>query len=206
MAHGKLVTARIEDGRQLLAELDRAGFNIAIAAWVKQSDSNSWRLWIASSSYDPAKRGDATELLHECLQRLPTVDYGIFSSIQFVAESHPTAQSALAIRKRWPDRAPILWSREEDGYFTVNAVADEMYIYPPAGLMSLDDVLRTVAGMLNRQGTIPHSEITLTDGQVLRATPSGLNQLRPGGAVRVSLFDASGNTVEVPAENIAKIY
>jgi hypothetical protein len=204
MVADALVEKQIEDGRQLIADLVDGGFPVGIAFWAKTRDEGPWHLYIGSRSIGTGGLGDAYRILYSCLERRPAINLNI-AQVKLMPMTHPIAAQAKSIRSRWPDRAPILWGSVYDGSPLSSLSADDIYIYPDAGLMTLDQVLHRVAGLLNRKGVIPPSEITLTDGRKIHAVPTGLRSV-PGGPIQVTLHDlASGRTTEIPAEEIATL-
>lgn len=196
-----LVDNRIHDGRMLIAELDRSGFDVTAAFWVKTAEDGLWFLYIGSSRLEPGKLGDAYRAVYACLQRLPEAGITI-SDVKLVSATDPIVRDALAVRKRRPDRTPIRWGGSQLGDLSV----EEAYIYPDVGLMTVDEVLHTVAGLMRRTGMIPPSAVTFADGHTIQAIPLGVTMPRPGGTIRVVLHDVTtGRNEEIDAEQIAKI-
>ena len=52
----KLVEQKIDDGRRLLKELERDGFDVTVALWARRGEEKKWRLYIASKEVETAGR------------------------------------------------------------------------------------------------------------------------------------------------------
>lgn len=195
-----LVDSRVESGRELLAQLARDGFHVAVAFWVRTSEEGLWFLYVGSASVDPAKIGDAYRAVNASLHKL--IDPGIsLSDIKIVHPSNPVARAAAALRDRYPARVPTRFHAISLGGLAV----DEAYIYPAPGAMTSKEILRTVADLMNRTGAIQPSVVTLTNGTVIRAIPVGLNMQTHGG-VRLVLHEVdTGRNQELPVEEVATI-
>jgi hypothetical protein len=106
MATELLVEDRIEDGRKLLAELVKAGFDVSVAFWAKTSEEGRLFLYVGSASVEPAKIGDAYRTQYACLSRVPG-SWVEMSEVMLIQASNPIAKDAMTARDRHPGRLPV---------------------------------------------------------------------------------------------------
>ncbi|MBX9578917.1 MAG: hypothetical protein K2X87_01295 [Gemmataceae bacterium] len=161
----------------MLVELVRAGVDVAAAGWLKTADGGAWSLYVGSAAAGPGNLGDAYRTVYACLRRLtdPWVD---LSDVKLVPASDPIARDLAAARARYPGgRQATRYAGRKLGDLAI----EEAYIYPRVtpGL-TRDEVVQTVAGLMNRAGTVRPSMITLRDGNVIRGVPYGIEA--SGGA------------------------
>jgi hypothetical protein len=95
-----LVDNRIDDGRELVSELVRDGFDVAVAFWVKTSEEGLWFLYIGSTSVHAERLGNAYGAVYACLRRLPNPPFSL-SEIKLVQAHNPIARDAIAARPRF---------------------------------------------------------------------------------------------------------
>jgi hypothetical protein len=174
-----LVNPRIEDGRALLAELLKVGFDVTVACWVKTSEEGLWFLYIGSTSGKPGKIGDAYVTAYDCLSRIPSASISL-SEIKLVPATNPIARDALAIRERQPGRIPIRYHGTRLGKLAI----EEAYIYPRlSGSMTPIEILQTVLALANGPAGSQSepSLIRLQDGSEIRGVIIGFHLQLPGG-------------------------
>jgi hypothetical protein len=121
-----LVGDRIADGRRLLAELSRGGFDVKVAFWVRTGEESLWHLYIASPTVVPANIGAAYGQLYTHLSRVPDLSWGL-SEVRLVTPTNPVAAAAIALRDQNPGLLPIRYHGPRLGEVAV----EEAYIYPP---------------------------------------------------------------------------
>jgi hypothetical protein len=68
MDKSALVSIDLEQGAQILGILDRAGFKVKVAVWVRFSEYESWRLVLAGRQFDAVSFLDAYGLVNEALR------------------------------------------------------------------------------------------------------------------------------------------
>src|SRR4051794_3263270 len=141
-----LVDSRTEDGRKLLAELMRDGFHVTVAFWVKTSEEGLWALYVASDAVDPARIGDAYPTVYACLRRIPEASVEP-SEIKLIPASHPLAAAAQEVRDRDRGRMPIRLHGKRLGDLSV----EEVYVYPPPGLVVLAEGRQAVLEYLEKE-------------------------------------------------------
>ena len=120
-----LVESQIDDGQRLIEQLDRDGFEVRAAFWVKTSEEGLWHLYIASPSVDEAKQGEAYRKVYASLSRIP--DSWISpSDIKLINDANLISQDIVAVRNRHPARTPIRYRGKRIGNISII----EVYIYP----------------------------------------------------------------------------
>jgi hypothetical protein len=115
-----LVTSRIDDGRRLLEQLDRDGFPVCVAFWVKRSEDGSWRLYIASPSYDQERFGESYRDLYSSLDRVSGLSDSVSpAAISLITDTSTIARDAQDIRDRYPSRNPVGYRGERLGDLSI---------------------------------------------------------------------------------------
>ena len=120
-----LVDDRIDDGRQLVAELLRSGFDVTVAFWARTSEDGLWTLYLASPAVDPAKPGGAYRAAYESLGRVPGLAITP-AEIHMINDVSPIARDAISVRGRYAGRMPTQFHGDRLGNLSVV----EAYIYP----------------------------------------------------------------------------
>jgi hypothetical protein len=145
-----LVDSRIDDGLKLLTALANEGFDVTVACWVKTSEEGLWFLYIGSTSVERGKIGDAYAVAYDCLSRIPYVSIEL-SDIKLVSATNPVAKDALAVRRRYPGRAPTRYHGKRLGGLSI----EEAYIYSqPTGPMPPRELMRTILEMTGHPGPV----------------------------------------------------
>ena len=195
-----LVDNRIDDGRELISELVRDGFDVTVAFWVNTSEEGLWFLYIGSTSVHAERLGGAYGAVYACLRRLPNPPFSL-SEIKLVDAHNPIARDAIAVRDRASTRIPIRYRGKRLGNLSI----DEAYIYPRSGSMTPNEVAQTVLGLMKRTGAVQPSVVKLRDGSSLRAIPHGIQGGVPG-EMQIVLLDVVNNTdLTVPADDVVEI-
>jgi hypothetical protein len=115
-----LVTSHIDDGRRLLEQLDRDRFPVSVAFWVKRSEEGSWRLYIASPSFDQERFGESYRNLYASLDRLKGLSDSVSpASISLTTDTSTIAKDAQDIRDRYPSRNPVGYRGERLGDLSI---------------------------------------------------------------------------------------
>ena len=123
-----LVDSQIEDGRKLIEELPRRGFDAAAAFWVKTYDDDRWRYYVVSPVADTAGVTEAYGQLLPLIRAMPQ-PFGIDPlKVKVIGPSHPIAQEVLAILSRTPapPGRPIRWTGISLGRVSIEGA----YLYP----------------------------------------------------------------------------
>jgi hypothetical protein len=122
-----LVENRLDDGRKLVEELPRRGFDVAAAFWLQPSEYGKWSFTIVSPVVDAEGIAAAYRQLHPLVRAMPQ-PFGIDPlEIKLIGPSHPIARDVLAIlgRSRRPGAAPIRWGGTALG----NTIVEDAYLY-----------------------------------------------------------------------------
>ena len=198
MATELLVDERIEDGGRLAVELVRGGFDLTAAFWIHTEEDGLWFLYIASSSVGRNGLGNAyrTVIVQVSQLHLPAIE---LTQIKVVDPATPIAAEAIALRDRHAARIPTRLGQGRLGGIAI----EEAYVYPPMDRsLTRREVIQAVTAMLERPASLS-SSVTLRSGTTLHALPVGL-QASPSGGVTVTLRDpTTGQTRDVPADEIA---
>jgi hypothetical protein len=126
-----LVDNQIEDGRKLVEQLGRDGFDVTIAFWVRFQfeDDGPW-FYIVSKTVDMEGLHSAYARVHDSIPRIqppwgPYISVSDIGELKLVGVNDPLAKEVLAIRNRYPGRSRFR------GANIANQVLEELYIYPP---------------------------------------------------------------------------
>jgi hypothetical protein len=121
-----LVDSRIDDGRRLLLQLTRDGFDVTAAFWLRLSEETWWHLYIASKQVDERGPAEAYREVQKSLRQLAATTISL-SDVKLIGASSPLTRDALKIRKRSPAGIPI----RSGGARLGTVVVEELLIYPP---------------------------------------------------------------------------
>jgi hypothetical protein len=121
-----LVDNEIDEGKRLVDQLARDGFEVTVAFWVTTSDEGRSHLYIASPSIEAGKVGEAYRRVYASLSRIPgAVNWS--SAIKLINDKNPIARAAADARDRFPAKLPIRFQGQRLGDLPVR----EAYIYSP---------------------------------------------------------------------------
>ena len=132
MDNAPLVGDQIEDGRKLIEQLVRDGFDVTLAFWLrfKYEEDGPW-FYVASKTVDRRGLQAAYQAVHESIHRIPA-PFGpwLFDSevgdLKLIGMNDPIAKEVLAIHDRFPDRI-----RFRGTVGSGHSGIEELYIYPP---------------------------------------------------------------------------
>jgi len=199
----RLLERKINDGRRLLRELDREGFEVAVALWASTGEKGKWRLYIASKESEAAGFA-AYRRVFAALHRLPS-PLLTSDEVKVIRASDPFARDALKERGQHTGPDPIAY----EGWRLGDTSVGGAYIYPPPPyhLTPADAVARAVSLMTGTQpGQVTnHSLVTFRDGSTKHAIPIGV-QVDDGGLLVIKFVDvANGQKMTVPASEVIGI-
>jgi hypothetical protein len=138
MDQDSLVNEQIEGGRQLVAALTAAGFEVRVAFWAKPTEDGKWFLYMASPFVDDKGPRTAYRFVHDILRQEPDlwIDplevrvVGLNDSLTEAALAvltPETPNSPFAVRNRRPHPGMTRF-----GGTTLGGVSiDGAYIYTP---------------------------------------------------------------------------
>lgn len=129
MAQATLVGARIIDGQRLIDRLTREGVDVTSAAWIKESDSGDWYLYLAT----PLVREDgatkpAYRRVNAVIREMQKEGFGMDPfEIKVIGPDDPIAKDVVATRSGRPGQPPTPFRGSRLGELAI----EETYIYPP---------------------------------------------------------------------------
>lgn len=125
MDQTRVVDIQLDDGMAIVAAFTKAGYDIAAACWLKDSEDRRWRLYLAS----PGFRGDgsvtARRLLFEAHLRNQKA-FNMLTPIRFVAEDHPVVAGVRELQERCSDKVAIICRARTFG----DVDAEEVLVLP----------------------------------------------------------------------------
>ena len=122
-----LVVNQLDDGRTLVEELPRRGFDVAAGFWLKPSETGKWSFYIVSPLVESASPREAYRQLAQHVRAMPQPFWISPLEIRLLDPSNPLARDVLEVTGQYPGvRAPRLPWR---GYWLGNISVDEAYIY-----------------------------------------------------------------------------
>jgi hypothetical protein len=188
-----LVGSQFDDGRRLVGQIIRDGFDVSVAFWVKTSEEGLWHLYIASPAVDAERPGEAYQKVYTSLSKIPDSAVSL-PDIKLINDESPIAQDVIAICDRYPARVPRRFRGKRIGNLSIV----EAYIYPPpvrsetvqtatkhgARVYLLEDGVAVVKQTVKRK--VGQSERYVIDGQRERHVDPG-DDAALGAAVRGAL-------------------
>ena len=183
-----LVDDRIDGGRGLIGALIRDGFDVTIAFWVKTEEEGLWYLYLGSMSLGSMTLAEAYRKVYAALDRVAPGKIRL-SEVKLVDPTNPIASAAFELRSGLPGLAKFFRHRRL-GSLSV----EEAYIYPDiTNEVSRNEIVQTVANLINRTGVLSPSLFTLRDGTQIQAIPLSIRMVTPG-KVEVVLRDILTDT------------
>jgi hypothetical protein len=128
-----LVSDLIEDGRRVVEQLPRDGFEVTAAFWLKEADSGRWYFYVVSPAYETEGPFAAYMRLHATIRRL-NLDWLDLLEVKLIGPTNPIARDVLAIQQRAVGAKvkPLRWEGTQLG----NVSVDGAYLYPPPAVAS----------------------------------------------------------------------
>ncbi len=120
---------QIKEGQTLLDRLAHEGFVVTVAAWVKESDSGDWYLYLATPlvGEDRAKT-TAYHRVNAVLRKMEEEGFGMYPfDKKVIGPNDPIAKDMAAHGKARPGGPPTRFRGSRLGELYV----EEAYIYPP---------------------------------------------------------------------------
>lgn len=196
-----LVEQRIDDGRRLIKELERGGFDVKVALWAKTGEEGKWRLYLASKAVEATGLASAYQAVYEALDRIQVALLSS-SDIRVIAADAPVAQDAVDARRQSASPGPTVYS----GWLLGDTPMHGAYIYPPSPLrLTPEDAVARMISLVQRQGATRPSLVSLRDGSSFQGVPSGL-EISSGGPRNRRFFDVATNqTRTLQAEEVVGI-
>lgn len=115
----------IEEGKKLIAALDKQGLEIDAAMWFYSSDADGWRLLIASPLLERKGPKEAYTLMQSVLRRLSPPPRISLKDISVVSPSHPVIKLLRMAIRTGPGISGIRFTRN-----VINStLIEDAYIY-----------------------------------------------------------------------------
>jgi hypothetical protein len=123
-----LVENQIHDGKKLIDELPRHGFDVTTAFWLHASDEDRWRFNILSPPVDSEGLSQAYRRLHPLVRAMPQPFYIDPLAIKLIEPDHPIAKDILDIHRRssGSQMCAIRWGGTRLGSVSIEGA----YLYP----------------------------------------------------------------------------
>jgi hypothetical protein len=137
----ELLVEQQADGRKLIEQLARDGFEVAAAFWVLPRDRVTWQLYIASPLVDGRNTNEAYRRLLPSFAKAPS-KWVALSQLDLIDPADPIVKAAVEIRDREPEGLPVAYEGEQLGEMKIQGA----YIYPeiaPARLFFIVQYDRT---------------------------------------------------------------
>jgi hypothetical protein len=211
-----LVENQIEAGQRLLDQLDKKGFVVRVACWVKPAEEDRWSLYIATPSVDERGKLEAYRQLTPVLRSLGD-DWLTSSDVILVGEKHPIVQDVLDLLRRFPHKTPIRSPRSLLGGIPV----EEVYVYPlgrtpvtiyhlvfpgapdVSGILSLDPLLLDGRFSMEVESQGERKEYQGKTGiDCVVAAPEGAKLERDESGDMVLTWDLHGNPMHSGANEV----
>jgi hypothetical protein len=201
-----LVELKVNDGRRLLKELEREGFDVTVAFWARTGEDGKWKLYVASKVAETNGLAGAYRVVYAALQRL--LDPSIApADLKVIRTNDPMARDVLAARANHIHLGaePVGYAGQRLGDVPV----DGAYIYPPPPyhLTPPDAMARAASLMIARQSgqTIRPTRVQLRDGSTRQVIPVGW-EADAAGSVVMKFADAStGQQFAIPIQEVVGI-
>jgi hypothetical protein len=122
----ELLVEQIDDGRKVVEQLGRDGFETTAAFWVLEHGRSSWRLYIATPYVDDeGDTHDAYRRLILTLERVPS-KWATIADVRLLTPHHPAVSAAVDIRDRDPDGKPVFYEGRRLGDMKIQGA----YVHP----------------------------------------------------------------------------
>lgn len=121
-----LVDRRIDDGRKLVLQLARDGFQVTAAFWLKAPEDAWWYLFIASKVVDQIGPGKAYRALQSSLEHLPGTSISLADIKLIGVDDNPITASVRKVQQQGGGKGPLHFRGGQLGNLTI----DEAYLYP----------------------------------------------------------------------------
>lgn len=129
MGQRPLVELQIQDGQRLIDRIAAEGIAVTAAAWVWESESGQWFLYLATPlvGADGATRS-AYRRVNELMRELQKEGFAVDPfEVKMIGPDDPVAKALVAARDHYPAKVPMWFRGSRLGELAV----EEAYIYPP---------------------------------------------------------------------------
>jgi hypothetical protein len=128
MDQGKLVEKQINDGQRFIDRLVEEGIPITAAAWIKESESELWFLYLVTplASEDTDSR-PVYGRVNAVLRQMPPGLWVGWMEVKVVGPDSRVGGALLDLHRQYPGQAPIRYRGAHLGGVSVEGA----YVYPP---------------------------------------------------------------------------
>jgi hypothetical protein len=128
MAEAALVDMQLKEGQRLIDRLARDGVPVTAAAWVKESESGDWYLYLVTPLvHEGGGKKAAYHLVNEVIRRMQEEGFGMDPFAKKVIGPHDrVAEDLVANRRGHPGGPPTPFRGSRLGELAI----EEAYIYP----------------------------------------------------------------------------
>jgi hypothetical protein len=129
-----LVKEMVEDGRRIVVQLPKDGFEVTAAFWLKAAEDEQWYFYIVSPVAERERLNEAYQQLYTLIRRMPAPQWIDPLEVRLIGPSNPIARDVLAIHSRaaGPKVSPIHWG----GRMLGNVSVESAYLYPLSAMES----------------------------------------------------------------------
>jgi hypothetical protein len=128
MAEATLVDMELKEGQRLIDRLAQEGVVVTAAAWVKESESDDWYLYIVTPLVgEEGEKRTAYHRVNEVIREMQEEGFGMdpFAK-KTIGPNDPIAKDLIAHREGRPGGSPIPFRGSRLGDLDI----EEAYIYP----------------------------------------------------------------------------
>jgi hypothetical protein len=153
----ELLVEQKTDGQRLIEQLERDGFPVSVAFWVRTSEDGLWHLDIASPAVKDQRSVEPLRRLYAALDKVSS-PWVTLVNVTLLPEQDSIARAAIEMRDRYPTPLPINRT-ERLGNLTIY----QAYIYPPIAAPRLSFTVSC-----RRKGNTNNWVATTKRGRVLK--------------------------------------
>ncbi|MDR3622406.1 MAG: hypothetical protein P4L85_23855 [Paludisphaera borealis] len=187
----ELLVEQKDDGRKLVEQLARDGFEVAAAFWILRHGRVSWELYIASPLVDGQNSNEAYRRLIPSIAKVPS-KWVTISDLDLLNPENPIVKAAVEIRDRDPDGRAVSYEGGRLGDLAIQGA----YIYPEIAPARLFFIVQYDRGDHTNEWNAKVEYVTSYENMRLRgavgystATRDGDSPADPGGALVGALVE-----------------
>jgi hypothetical protein len=122
-----LVSDLVEDGRRIIEQLTKNGFEVTAGFWLKKAEDGQWYFYIASPAAESERLSVGYGRLFTLIREMPPPHWIDPLEVRLIGPSSPLARDVLGILNRAPNPTggPIRWG----GTVLGNVSIEDAYLY-----------------------------------------------------------------------------
>lgn len=123
-----LVSDLVKDGKTIVEQLPKDGFEVTAAFWLKRAEDGQWRFYIISPIAESERMNDAYRRLFALIRKMPPLDWLNPLEVRLIGPNDAIAKDVLAVHANplYPKSRPIRWHGRQLGDVSVEGA----YLYP----------------------------------------------------------------------------